>query len=178
MTTTTAATGWMTTEEAAAYLGLPSAAAVRMAVHRGTLRPSGRVGRQLRFTREDLDVQITSRACGRAAPLPAPTTAIEAPAPTPTTTVDVLPPTAPAPKQAKPRRAARPSSPRVRVAAQAQRTGKDCWGLRAALDPPRDDDDFARVRKRLTRSLGLPLGSSVPVSSACAQPLVVDGGAA
>jgi excisionase family DNA binding protein len=45
---------YLTTKEAAAYLRV-SEGALRMAIHRGHVAPSGRLGSRLRFTRDDLD---------------------------------------------------------------------------------------------------------------------------
>ncbi len=45
---------WLTAADAAAYLGLPSAAALRKRVERGQV-PAHRWGRQLRFKRSELD---------------------------------------------------------------------------------------------------------------------------
>ena len=56
---------WLTSTQAARYLDLPSAAAVRMLVHRGTLRASGRAGRRLLFTAADLDSHGWVDAYGR-----------------------------------------------------------------------------------------------------------------
>ncbi|MCP4500375.1 MAG: helix-turn-helix domain-containing protein [Deltaproteobacteria bacterium] len=49
---------YLSTEEAASYLGI-SLAALRMALHRDHLQPTGRIGSRLLFTEEDLDKQIT-----------------------------------------------------------------------------------------------------------------------
>ena len=48
---------WMTADEAAEYLGLPSRKAVYERVRRGQL-PAHRFGRNLRFHREELDQAV------------------------------------------------------------------------------------------------------------------------
>src|ERR1043166_4116146 len=53
-------TGWWNTAKAAAYMGT-TPAAIRMKVRRGTLVPTGRNGRQIMFTKEDLDSQLCAR---------------------------------------------------------------------------------------------------------------------
>jgi len=50
-------TPWLDTHEAAAYLKIPSAKALRSAVSRGQV-PAHRVGRRLRFHRDELDRAI------------------------------------------------------------------------------------------------------------------------
>jgi excisionase family DNA binding protein len=45
---------WMTAAQAALYLGLPSIRALYQAVRRGQV-PARRLGRRLRFLRQDLD---------------------------------------------------------------------------------------------------------------------------
>jgi excisionase family DNA binding protein len=45
---------WMTAAQAAVYLGLPSIRALYQAVRRGQV-PARRLGRRLRFLRQDLD---------------------------------------------------------------------------------------------------------------------------
>ncbi len=50
---------WMTTDQAAAYLGFPSVEALYQAVRRGHI-PSHRIGRRrLRFRRSELDRKLT-----------------------------------------------------------------------------------------------------------------------
>jgi excisionase family DNA binding protein len=53
----TAASPWMTAEQAASYLGLPSIRALYQAVRRGQV-PARRLGRRLRFLRQDLDATL------------------------------------------------------------------------------------------------------------------------
>ena len=48
---------YLSTEEAADYLGI-TVHALRMSLHRGHLRPTGRIGQRLLFSRDDLDRQI------------------------------------------------------------------------------------------------------------------------
>jgi len=48
---------YLSTAEAAAHLGM-TVGALRMAIHRGHLRPSGRLGKRLLFTKDDLDTQV------------------------------------------------------------------------------------------------------------------------
>jgi len=48
---------YLSTEEAAAYLGI-TLRALRMSLHRGHLRPTGRIGQRLLFSTDDLDEQI------------------------------------------------------------------------------------------------------------------------
>ncbi|MCP4499381.1 MAG: helix-turn-helix domain-containing protein [Deltaproteobacteria bacterium] len=52
---------FMSTKEAATYLGLPSPAALRMAIHRGHIQPTARLGRRLLFSQLDLDEQLADR---------------------------------------------------------------------------------------------------------------------
>gem|GEM_PF-1335988 len=52
---------YLSSAQAAAYLGM-SVAAFRMALHRGHLKPTGRIGSRLLFTRAHLDEQIRSPA--------------------------------------------------------------------------------------------------------------------
>ena len=52
---------WMTAEEAAAYLGLPSVDALYRRVERGQV-PARRWGRQYRFRRQDLDALMGREA--------------------------------------------------------------------------------------------------------------------
>ena len=55
------ASGWLTSEEAAAYLRLPSVRALYQAVRRGQV-PAHRLGpRRLRFSRAELDRALDSR---------------------------------------------------------------------------------------------------------------------
>lgn len=49
-----AASPWLTAAQAAAYLGLPSIRALYQAVRRGQV-PARRLGRRLRFLRQELD---------------------------------------------------------------------------------------------------------------------------
>jgi len=51
---------YLSTAEAAAHLGM-TASALRMAIHRGHLRPTGRIGSRLLFTAVDLDRQVRSQ---------------------------------------------------------------------------------------------------------------------
>jgi len=53
--------GWMTTEEAAEYLGLPSVEALYRRIERGQV-PARRWGRQYRFRRQDLDALMGREA--------------------------------------------------------------------------------------------------------------------
>lgn len=48
---------YLSTDEAAAYLGM-SPRALRMAIHRGHLSPTGKIGSRLLFTTSDLDQQV------------------------------------------------------------------------------------------------------------------------
>ena len=50
--------GYLTADEAAAYVGFRSTNALRMAVSRKQLAPTARRGRTLLFTRADLDRQV------------------------------------------------------------------------------------------------------------------------
>ena len=53
---------FMSTRAAAKHLGI-SAEALRMAVYRGTIKPSGRIGKRLVFNRLDLDAQVRQALC-------------------------------------------------------------------------------------------------------------------
>jgi len=48
---------YLSTEEAADYLGI-TVHALRMSLHRGHLRPTGRIGQRLLFSKDDLDEQV------------------------------------------------------------------------------------------------------------------------
>ena len=50
--------GWMTADEAARYLGMPSRKALYQAIRRGQIR-GHRLGRRLRFQKVDLDQALT-----------------------------------------------------------------------------------------------------------------------
>jgi excisionase family DNA binding protein len=50
----TESAGWLTANEAAAYLGLPSRRALYMAIRRGQV-PVHRLGRRMRFSVRELD---------------------------------------------------------------------------------------------------------------------------
>jgi len=50
-------TAYLSTEEAAEYLGI-TVHALRMSLHRGHLRPTGRIGQRLLFSMGDLDEQV------------------------------------------------------------------------------------------------------------------------
>ena len=69
-----ASSRWLTTSEAARYIGLASRAALRMMIRRGRLRASGPVGRRVLFTKEDLDDQI---ALGTIAARPVPSLRVD-----------------------------------------------------------------------------------------------------
>ena len=51
---------WLTAEEAAIYLGLPSAGALYKRVERGQVPSARRFGRQFRFRQADLDALIAN----------------------------------------------------------------------------------------------------------------------
>ena len=53
-------TPWMTPDQAAEYLALPSRKALYEAVRRGVV-PCHRLGRRMRFRREDLDAAMRQR---------------------------------------------------------------------------------------------------------------------
>ena len=57
---------WMTADQAAAYLGLPSRRALYMAIRRGHL-PVHRLGRRIRFNSRELDDSLTGRDAVRLA---------------------------------------------------------------------------------------------------------------
>lgn len=52
--------GWLTADEAAAYLGLPSRRALYMAIRRGQV-PVHRLGRRMRFDARELDAALRGR---------------------------------------------------------------------------------------------------------------------
>lgn len=52
--------GWLTADEAAGYLGLPSRRALYMAIRRGQV-PVHRLGRRMRFNAHELDEALRGR---------------------------------------------------------------------------------------------------------------------
>jgi len=52
--------GWLTANEAASYLGLPSRRALYMAIRRGQV-PVHRLGRRMRFSAHELDEALRGR---------------------------------------------------------------------------------------------------------------------
>lgn len=52
--------GWLTADEAASYLGLPSRRALYMAIRRGQV-PVHRLGRRMRFDVHELDESLRGR---------------------------------------------------------------------------------------------------------------------
>ena len=52
--------GWLTADEAARYLGLPSRRALYMAIRRGQV-PVHRLGRRMRFDARELDAALRGR---------------------------------------------------------------------------------------------------------------------
>ena len=54
------AAGWLTADEAASYLGLPSRRALYMAIRRGQV-PVHRLGRRMRFDVRELDESLRGR---------------------------------------------------------------------------------------------------------------------
>gem|GEM_PF-773519 len=67
---------YLCTIEAAAYLGL-SPRALRMAIRRGHIRPIGKIGSRLLFTKSDLDQQVAARLESRTEPADLPIAANE-----------------------------------------------------------------------------------------------------
>ncbi|MCP4501092.1 MAG: helix-turn-helix domain-containing protein [Deltaproteobacteria bacterium] len=55
---------YLTTQQAAEYLSI-TLSALRMSIHRGHIKPTGRIGNRLLFSTEDLDEQIRENLSGK-----------------------------------------------------------------------------------------------------------------
>jgi hypothetical protein len=149
---------FMSTRAAAKHLGI-TAEALRMAVYRGTIRPSGRIGKRLVFSRADLDAQVRRGMGGSVA---VPPSEILAPASAP---VVAAADTSPAHDERRANDRKRRANDEARDAERGagERAQGDRWGIRAAMsrlddgasregDEAKDGSRGARSRQRDAKS--------------------------